>query len=548
MRSTMQQGSLSVTSIYRYGAGAFPDSTVTTYLGDSDLIYSFKDTAKRAAQLANALASIGVKDSDRVGTFCFNSQQHLEAYLAIPSMGAIMHTLNLRLFPDQLAFVINDAEDKVIIVDSAVLPLLARVLASTPTVEVLIVVGPHDPALLASFNKDVYEYEQLIAAHGSSFDWPDIEEYQAAAMCYTSGTTGNPKGVVYSHRSTWLHSMSSGTANALGINSSDKALIIVPMFHANAWGIPYSGWFAGCSFVMPSRFMQAEHLAKMIAQYRPTFSSGVPTIWNDLLLYGESHELDLSSLRGITAGGSAVPRGLIEAYRDKYNLMLLQGWGMTETSPICTLSFPPRGTPKEKEVDYLVTAGKAVAGVEIRIVDEDGRVLDNDGVIFGEIEVRGPWITASYYKQENSDSFRDGWLRTGDMGSIDGEGYLRIVDRSKDVIKSGGEWISSVDLENALMAHPDVYEAAVIGIPDEKWVERPLACVVPKPGSEIKPQELVDFLGAKVARWWLPERISIVSEIPKTSVGKFDKKVLRKAYSAGEISTILVVRPSAGNE
>ncbi len=540
MRSTMQDGSLSITSILNYGAKTFPKSTVTTYLGDGGITLSYEDTAKRAASLANALSSIGVKSFDRVGTFAFNTQQHLEAYMAIPSMGAIVHTLNIRLFPDQLAFVINDAEDKVVIVDAAVLPLLARILPQTPSVQALIVVGPFDPSMFEALKIDTYEYEDLIAAHSSLFDWPEIDEFQAAAMCYTSGTTGNPKGVVYSHRSTWLHAISSCTANTLGLSNDDRALIVVPMFHANAWGVPYSGWLAGCDLIMPSRFLQAEHLAKMIKLYRPTLSSGVPTIWNELLLYAETHEVDMSSFRGITGGGSAVPQGLMQGFKERFGLELWQGWGMTETSPICTLGIPPRGTPENERVKYLLTAGRALAGVELRIVDAEGAVLPRSADNLGEIEVRGPWVAGSYYKGVNPENFHDGWLRTGDIGTIDSEGYLRIVDRTKDVIKSGGEWISSVDLENEIMAFPGVYEAAVIGIADEKWVERPLACVVPKPGVELNPKQLVAFLSDRVAKWWLPKQVAIVAEIPKTSVGKFDKKVLRKAFADGELNLFSV--------
>lgn len=541
MRSTMQDGVLSITSILEYGANLFSNSMVTTYLGESDTKFSFEETAKRVGSLANALSSIGVSSFDRVATFLFNNQQHLETYFAVPSMGAVLHTLNLRLFQDQLSFIINDAEDKVIITESVVLPLLTRVLSETPSVKAILVVGPHDPAMFDPFDVEVYDYEQLIAAHSSTYVWPAIDEYQAAAMCYTSGTTGNPKGVVYSHRSTWLHSISSCTANTLGLSNYDTALLIVPMFHANGWGIPYSGWMGGCDLIMPSRFLQGEHIANMIAKYRPTVSSGVPTIWNELILYGETHEIDLSSLRGITGGGSSVPEGLVRKFRDRYGVELLQGWGMTETSPVCTLSIPPRNAKEgDLRVKYLVTAGRPSMGVEIRIVDDTGKALARGTENLGEIEVRGPWIANSYFKSRGSESFDNGWLKTGDMGTLDEEGYLRIVDRTKDVIKSGGEWISSVDLENALMAYPDVFEAAVIGIPDEKWVERPLACVVPKPGTTIDSDNLVAFLTQKVAKWWLPEQISIVQEIPKTSVGKFDKKVLRKAFSDGQLATIPV--------
>ncbi len=535
MRSTMQDGALSITSILNYGAMTFPKSSVTTYLGDGGITFTYEDTAKRVSSLANALASIGIKNFDRVGTFAFNTQQHLEAYMAIPSMGAVIHTLNVRLFPDQLVYVINDAEDKVIIVDSVVLPLLARILPQTPTVQALIVVGPFDPKMLEALKIDTYDYEDLIAAHSSTFHWPEIDEFQAAGMCYTSGTTGLPKGVVYSHRSTWLHAISSCTANALGLCDTDRSLVIVPMFHVNAWGVPYSGWLAGSDLIMPSRFMQAEHLAKIIEMYRPTLSSGVPTIWNELLFYAETHEVDMSSFRGITGGGSAVPQKLMEGFKSRFDVELWQGWGMTETSPICTLGIPPRNTPEGERMKYLLSAGRPLAGVELRIVDESGTVMPRGTENLGEIEVSGPWIAGSYYKNANPENFRDGWLRTGDIGTIDYEGYLRIVDRTKDVIKSGGEWISSVDLENEIMAFPGVYEAAVIGIPDDKWIERPLACVVPKPGSEVDPKALIDFLATRVAKWWLPEKVAMIGEIPKTSVGKFDKKVLRKSFTDGEI-------------
>lgn len=540
MRSTMQDGALSITSILEYGATTFPKSSVITYLGDGAITFSYEDTAKRVASLANALTSIGIRNFDRVGTFAFNTQQHLEAYMAVPSMGAVIHTLNVRLFPDQLTFVINDAEDKVIIVDSIVLPLLARVLPHTPTVQALIIVGPFDPKMLEPLNIDTYDYEDLIAAHSSTVHWPKIDEFQAAGMCYTSGTTGLPKGVVYSHRSTWLHAISSCTANTLGLCDTDRSLIVVPMFHVNAWGVPYSGWLAGCDLIMPSRFLQAEHLAKIIELYRPTLSSGVPTIWNELLLYAETHDVDMSSFRGITGGGSAVPQKLMEGFKTRFGLELWQGWGMTETSPICTLGIPPRNTPENERMKYLLSAGRPLAGVQLQIVDESGTVMPKGVENLGEIEVSGPWIAGSYYKNANPENFRDGWLRTGDIGTIDKEGYLRIVDRTKDVIKSGGEWISSVDLENEIMAFPGVYEAAVIGIPDDKWIERPLACVVPKPGSEVNPSALIDFLSTRVAKWWLPSKVAIVTEIPKTSVGKFDKKVLRRAFTDGDLNLVSV--------
>ena len=538
MLSTMQDGPLLISGILRHGQQVYGASRVVTITGPEaeSVEATFTDVARRAEQLAKALGRLGIGDSDRVGTFLWNNQTHLEAYLAVPAMGAVLHTLNLRLFPEQLAYVINHAEDQVIICDASIAGLLARVRDQIPTVRHIITVGAGDTSPLG----ETLDYESLLAAEEPGYDWPRLDERQAAAMCYTSGTTGNPKGVVYSHRSTFLHTMAITSGSSLGISERDSVLSIVPMFHANAWGTPYGGFMTGADLIMPQQFLQAAPLSAIINRFRPTISAGVPTIWSDLLRYSQTNPVDLSCLRMITAGGAAVPRQLIERFRDELGVQMVQGWGMTETSPLCSLATPPRQAAPDEEIEWRAKTGRIVPGVEVRICAEDGTVLENDGVAVGEFEVRGPWITGSYYGDPSPDRFHDGWLRTGDIGSLDELGYMQISDRSKDVIKSGGEWISSVELENEVMAHPGVVEAAVIAVPDERWSERPLVAVVLEDGVELSPDELLEFLTPRVSRWWLPERWAIIEEVPKTSVGKFDKKVLRARHADGGLEVIEV--------
>jgi fatty-acyl-CoA synthase len=382
----------------------------------------------------------------------------------------------------------------------------------------------------------VHRYEELIAGRSTDESFPEIDERSAAAMCYTSGTTGNPKGVVYSHRSSVLHAMGITSGATLGLSEQDRVLAIVPMFHANAWGLPYAGWLVGADFVFPDRFLQAEPLCRIIERERPTVSGAVPTIWNEVLRYAEKHPVDFSSFRLVICGGSAVPRALMEAFETRYGVRILQGWGMTETSPLGAVAKAPRGTPPEQDLEWRVKTGRVIPGIQLRIVDDAGAELPWDGQAVGEIEVRGPWVTGAYYLDDDPQKFHDGWLRTGDVGKVDVKGFVQITDRAKDVIKSGGEWISSVDLENELMAHPDVIEAAVVGVPDDRWDERPLACVVLREGAKTSAEDLKAFLATRVARWWLPERWSFVEQVPKTSVGKFDKKVLRARYAQGELA------------
>ncbi len=533
VRSTMMDYPLTVTQLLRHGARVHAEREVVTWLGESSRRVTFADTYERIERLAKALEGLGVGQGDVVATFCWNHQEHLEAYFAVPCMGGALHTLNIRLFPDQLDFVIRDGGDKVIIVDDSLLGLLAQAPDAVAEVDHIIVVGDGDASALG---RDVLRYDELLADQAPGYDWPEIDENAAAMMCYTSGTTGNPKGVVYSHRSQWTHTFGAA-AGGLNVSDGDRTLVIVPQFHANAWGLIYVCWAMGSDILQPSMFLQPQPLTAFIAAERPNFSAAVPTVWNGVLALGAQTDLDLSSLERVVVGGAAVPRSMIEAFHDNYGIEIVQGWGMTEMSPLGTMSIPPAGVEDwDAQVDWRAKTGRIVPGVDMRIIDADsGEEQPWDGKAIGEVEVRGPWITAGYHGVEDPEKFNEGWLRTGDVGVIDPKGFMQIVDRVKDVIKSGGEWISTVDLENTIVAHPEVVEAAVIGVPDEKWDERPLAVVVVAEGAELTPQALSEFLQEKVAKWWVPERWSFIDEVPKTSVGKYDKKVLRSRHEAGEL-------------
>ncbi|WP_329581668.1 long-chain fatty acid--CoA ligase [Kitasatospora sp. NBC_01250] len=555
MFSTMQDVPLTVARILSHGATVNGRATVTTWTGNGPEVRTFAEVGARAAQLAYALRDeLGVTPERLVASLMWNNADHLEAYLAVPAMGSVLHTLNLRLPPAQLAFIINHAADHAIIVSGSVLPLLAGVLPQlAPTLKHIVVSGAGDRSLLAGFAGTVHEYEELIAGRPTEYAWQEeLDERSPAMICYTSGTTGDPKGVVYSHRSIYLHCLQVNSAATFALTSRDIALPVVPMFHVGAWGIPHAAFMSGASLLMPDRFLQPQPLATMIDEIRPTVSAAVPTIWNGLL-----DELDhptdrqtpyhTQSLRQVVIGGSACPPALMRAFQERHGIRVVHAWGMTETSPLGTYALPPAGLSEDEEWAYRVTQGVFPASVQARLTGPGGERMPHDGVAAGELEVRGPWIAGAYYggadrePERPEDKFtEDGWLRTGDVGTITPDGFLTLTDRAKDVIKSGGEWISSVELENHLMAHPEVAEAAVVAVPDERWGERPLATVVLRPDATVDLRGLRAFLAERIASWQLPERWALVASVPKTSVGKFDKKVIRAAYAADELTVTLL--------
>ena len=491
---------------------------------------TYGEMVPRINRLAGALKRLGVKDGDRVATICWNNYRHLELYYAIPCMGAVLHTLNLRLFPKDLEFVVNDAADKVVFVDQTLIPILNQLVGKMPSVKQIVNISNGQPLPEHQLG-ELLDYETLLAAESEQFEWPRLKENQAAAMCYTSGTTGNPKGTVYSHRSQFLHTMGVLQVDNLALSEKDTVFPIVPMFHANSWGLPYACGFAGCKIIFPDRWMgDAASVVELAESESATIVGGVPTIWTNVAGYLEETGKRLPKVHTVICGGSAIPRALMERM-DKLGLRMLHAWGMTETSPLGSTATVRSWIPPDQALEARLHQGLVVPAVEIRIADPaTNEELPWDGVAFGEIQVRGPWIAKGYYNNADPEKLtKDGWFRTGDVAKIDPDGYIQIVDRTKDVIKSGGEWISSVDLENAIMGHPKVLEAAVIGLAHPRWDERPVAFVVERPEfkGKLTAEEIREFLTDKVAKWWLPDEIRFIDEVPKTSVGKFDKKVLR---------------------
>ncbi|MGA5064363.1 long-chain fatty acid--CoA ligase [Streptomyces exfoliatus] len=537
MKSTMQDRQLLVRDILAHGQRVYGDSRVVRCADGPTprSAQTFADIARQAEQLAAALTRLGVQPGERVATLAWNTPEHLVAYLAVPSMGAVLHTLNLRLHHDQLGYIVEHAEDAVLLVDATLLDMLTPLRNRLGGVRHVVVIGDTAktdlPAHIA-----VHRWDEILAAERPGFVWPDLDERDAAALCYTTGTTGDPKGVAYSHRSISLHTLGVSSGAGFAMHEGDRVLPIVPMFHANAWGWPYAAWLAGSDLIMNGRLLHTPDLARIINEERPTAVAAICTIWNSLVHHGARHPLDLGAVRLAGCGGATPPRALLQELKDRYGVRLKQGWGLTETSPLATFAVPPHGTPDEDEVDWLAKSGRVMPFVEVRLIAEDGSEQPWDGVSVGELELRGPWVTGSYYNTEDQpEKFHDGWLRTGDLGVIEPGGWVVVSDRLKDGIKSGGEWISTIELENAIIEHPAVLEAVVVGVPDPRWEERPLACVSLVPGAEVGGDELREFLTGRVARWWIPERWSFVDAVPKTSVGKYDKRSVRQLYADGAL-------------
>lgn len=539
MNGLMMHYPLTIRHILEHASSLFADQEIASRFHDGIHRISYAEFHRRTNRLGHVLSQLGVGRGSRVGTLCWNSHRHLELYFAVPAYGAVLHTLNLRLSEDQLAYIVNHAQDEVIFCDASILPILNRIRDQIPCVRAIVAL-PDEPG-----HTEALDYEALLsAAPPDPYPWPDLDERVAAATCYTSGTTGNPKGVLYDHRSLFLHSMSIAMVDVFGFSERDTLMQVVPMFHANGWGMPYAALLTGMKIVLSGRHLQPEDIAYLIESERVTFSAGVPTLWMGLYSYLENNPRDISSLRTIVAAGSAMPRQFIEWFDRKYHVQFRLAWGMTETTPIATVTIPrPRhaALSDSEKYDLLARHGRVSAGLELRVIDDQKKPVTADGKTMGELQIRGAWITDGYFNDPRSpedaatsfdtDERGHRWFRTGDVATIDADGYIQIMDRTKDLVKSGGEWISSVDLENLIMAHPQVAEAAVIAIPHPKWEERPLACVVRRDPSLTK-EDIIEFLRPKVAKWWLPDEVVFIEAVPKTSVGKFNKRALRVQFES----------------
>ncbi|MES2015619.1 MAG: 3-(methylthio)propionyl-CoA ligase [Pseudomonadota bacterium] len=537
----MMNQPLLISSILDYAAKHYPGTEIVSRRVEGDLHrYTYRDCQVRAKQMANALAKFGVTMGDRVATLAWNGYRHMELYYAVSGSGLVLHTVNPRLHPEQLAYICGHAEDQVLFFDLTFLPLVEAVAAQCKTIKAYVLMADRDRMPAATGIPNLLCYEDLIEANSADYAWPLFDENSAASLCYTSGTTGNPKGALYSHRSTVLHAYGSAMPNALNVSAADTVLPVVPMFHVNAWGLPYSVLLSGAKMVYPGAALDGKSLYELFESEGVTFSAGVPTVWLGLVNYALQNKLQFSTFRRTVIGGSACPPAMMDTLIDKLDVQVIHAWGMTEMSPLGTaggLMAKHLALPKEEQRKILQKQGHAVYGVDMKIVDDDGRELAWDGSTFGHLLVKGPWIISSYYKNEGGDVLQDGWFPTGDVATIDADGYMQITDRSKDVIKSGGEWIGTIDLENIAMAHPAVLQAACIGIAHPKWDERPLLLVVKRPDQEVSREALLKFFEGKIAKFWMPDDVVFVDALPMGATGKIQKNKLRDQFKGYQLPT-----------
>ncbi|HEX6591164.1 MAG TPA: long-chain-fatty-acid--CoA ligase [Moraxellaceae bacterium] len=532
MQGAMMDRPLLISSLLEFALANHPRSEIVTRRVEGDIHRTnWLQVSERSAQVANALARLGVKAGDRIATLAWNTYRHLELYFGVSGSGAVLHTINPRLFPEQVAWIANHAEDRLLFVDLTFLPLVDGVRAHLKTLEKVVVLA--DRAAMPAGRDDLVCYEDFIAGESTKYDWPALDERSASSLCYTSGTTGNPKGVLSSHRSTVLHAWASLHSGALNIGRDSVVLPVVPMFHVNAWGTPYAAAISGAKFVLPGPGMDGKNLHELISTEKATLLLGVPTVWLGLLNYLDSINARLDSVKYAVVGGSAAPLAMIRAFDEKHDVFLIHAWGMTETSPLGTVNAPTAdflALPKEERYKRQLKQGCPIYGVDLKIVDDDGKELARDGKAFGRLLIRGPWIASGYFRQDGN-ALVDGWFDTGDVATLDSNNTMQIVDRRKDVIKSGGEWISSIDLENIAVGHPAVKEACVIGVPHPKWDERPLLLIVFKEGASASKDEILAFVGKSIAKFWLPDDVIFVADLPHTATGKLHKVPLREQYA-----------------